>query len=75
MRLTDLAHDYLNAQLQPGDRALDATAGTGHDTAYMAGLVGSEGHIIAIGEQGRSWIRGSPAGAHPHRGADRLQVN
>jgi predicted methyltransferase len=48
MRLTDLAHDYLNAQLQPGDRALDATAGNGHDTAYMAGLVGSEGHIIAI---------------------------
>ncbi|CAA6691987.1 MULTISPECIES: class I SAM-dependent methyltransferase [unclassified Lentimonas] len=47
MRLTDLAHDYLSAQLQPGDRALDATAGNGHDTAYMAKLVGSTGHIIA----------------------------
>jgi len=48
MRLTDLAHDYLNAQLQLGDRALDATAGNGHDTAYMAELVGTTGHIIAI---------------------------
>ena len=48
MRLTDLAHDYLSAQLQPGDWALDATAGNGHDTAYMANLVGATGHIIAI---------------------------
>ncbi len=48
MRLTDLAHDYLSAQLKPGDRALDATAGNGHDTTYMAKLVGSTGHVIAI---------------------------
>jgi precorrin-6B methylase 2 len=48
MRLTDLAHDYLSAQLQPGDRALDATAGNGHDSVYMATLVGATGHIIAI---------------------------
>jgi ubiquinone/menaquinone biosynthesis C-methylase UbiE len=48
MRLTDLAHDYLSAQLHPGDRALDATAGNGHDSAYMAKLVGPEGHVLAI---------------------------
>ena len=48
MRLTDLAHDYLSAQLHPSDRALDATAGNGHDTTYMAKLVGSAGHVIAI---------------------------
>ena len=48
MQLTKLVHEYLSAQLRPGDRALDATAGNGYDTLYMAILVGSEGHIIAI---------------------------
>lgn len=48
MQLTDLVHNYLRAQLQLGDRALDATAGNGHDSAYMAELVGSTGHVIAI---------------------------
>ena len=48
MRLTELAHDYLAQQLKPGDRAIDATAGNGHDSAYMAQLVGPEGHVLAI---------------------------
>lgn len=48
MRLTDRAHDYLSRQLRPGDRALDATAGNGHDSLYMAQLVGLQGHLIAI---------------------------
>jgi predicted methyltransferase len=48
MRLVDLVHDTLSAQLQPGDRALDATAGNGYDSAYMAAQVGPEGHVIAI---------------------------
>jgi predicted methyltransferase len=48
MRLTELAHRYLAQQLKPGDRAIDATAGNGHDSAYMAQLVGPEGHLLAI---------------------------
>jgi 16S rRNA C1402 N4-methylase RsmH len=48
MQLTDLVHDYLSAQLQPGDSALDATAGNGHDSTYMAQLVGPKGRIFAI---------------------------
>ncbi|MFQ3223825.1 MAG: 16S rRNA C1402 N4-methylase RsmH [Lentimonas sp.] len=48
MRLVDLAHDYLNAQLQRGDRALDATAGNGYDSECMATRVGPAGHVIAI---------------------------
>ena len=48
MRLVELVHDILSAQLQPGDRALDATAGNGYDCTCMAQLVGSEGHVIAI---------------------------
>ena len=48
MRLVDLAHDYLSAQLKLGDRALDATAGNGYDAVHMAELVGSTGHVIAV---------------------------
>jgi predicted methyltransferase len=48
MRLTEIAHNYLSAHLQPGDYAIDATAGNGHDTAHLASLVGPEGHVIAI---------------------------
>ncbi len=48
MRLTDIVHDTLSALLQPGDRALDATAGNGYDCTIMAQLVGVEGHVIAI---------------------------
>lgn len=48
MRLTELAHNYLSAQLREGDHALDATSGNGYDTLHMAKLVGPSGHVIAI---------------------------
>lgn len=48
MRLTELAHNYLNTQLKAGDHVIDATAGNGYDTAHLASLVGDEGHVIAI---------------------------
>ena len=48
MRLTEQAHRILTEHLQDGDRAIDATAGNGHDTVFLAGQVGSEGRVIAI---------------------------
>lgn len=48
MRLTEIAHQHLSEHLRPGDLAIDATAGNGHDTAHLASLVGPEGHVIAI---------------------------
>jgi 16S rRNA C1402 N4-methylase RsmH len=48
MRLTELAHHILTEHLQDGDRAIDATAGNGHDTIFLARQVGSEGRIITI---------------------------
>lgn len=33
----DLAHDYWNRLLQPGDRVIDATGGNGYDSLYLAG--------------------------------------
>lgn len=34
--------------LGPGDRAVDATMGNGHDTLTLCGLVGEEGHVDAF---------------------------
>ncbi|MBR2822714.1 MAG: class I SAM-dependent methyltransferase [Clostridia bacterium] len=46
-----LAAEYLRKILEPGDRAIDATMGNGHDTALLCSLVGSEGHVDAFDVQ------------------------
>lgn len=48
MRLTEQAHQILTAHLQEGDLAIDATAGNGHDTQFLAEKVGTSGQVIAI---------------------------
>lgn len=48
MRLTEIVHQQLSEHLQRGDRAIDATAGNGYDTVYLAKRVGMEGHVVAI---------------------------
>ena len=52
MRLTELVHNTLNDHLREGDLAIDATAGNGHDTGYLATRVGERGRVIAIDIQG-----------------------
>ena len=39
MRLTELAHKEIKKFLKPGDRVIDATAGNGYDTQFLANLV------------------------------------
>ncbi len=46
--LTRLAHELLRAQLCPGDIAIDATAGNGHDTLFLAQAVGLCGKVAAV---------------------------
>ena len=48
MRLTELVHHTLYDQLREGDLAIDATAGNGHDTVYLATRVGESGKVISI---------------------------
>ena len=48
MRLTEKVHHILSNHLKEGDRAIDATAGNGYDTLFLAGQVGSSGMVIAI---------------------------
>jgi len=50
-RPTARAHREIAAVLSPGDTAIDATAGNGHDTVFLAKLVGDTGLIFAFDVQ------------------------
>ncbi len=45
---TDLLHVLLKQVICKGDCVVDATAGNGHDTVFLAEAVGDEGKVIAI---------------------------
>ena len=49
--LTEQAHAILRQVIRPGDVTIDATAGNGHDTRFLAELVGQSGHVFAIDVQ------------------------
>jgi len=44
----DFAHSLLAGRLQPGDCVVDATAGNGHDTRFLAELVAPGGRVFAF---------------------------
>ena len=46
--LTRQAHALIADHLQHGDMAIDATAGNGYDTAFLAGRVGASGQVFAF---------------------------
>lgn len=46
--LTDQAQQLLQAKLSAGDIAIDATAGNGHDTLFLAQQVESSGRVFAF---------------------------
>lgn len=50
-RPTARAHRELAAVLRPGDLAIDATAGNGHDTVFLAERVGESGRVLAFDVQ------------------------
>lgn len=50
-RLTQVAHEKVSEVLRPGDVAVDATAGNGHDTLFLSQRVGSAGRVFAFDVQ------------------------
>lgn len=46
-RITEVAHQMLDGRIAPGDKVLDATAGNGHDTLFLAEKVGETGKVYA----------------------------
>lgn len=43
-----LAHELVRRVVSVGDTVVDATVGNGHDTAFLAGLVGEEGKVVGF---------------------------
>ena len=52
-KITDIAHLFLENHSKLGDTVIDANCGNGHDTLFLANLVGNEGivHAYDIQEQ------------------------
>jgi predicted methyltransferase len=51
LRATDLAHLLLRQVIKPGDWAVDATVGNGHDTLWLAQQVGASGRVFGFDVQ------------------------
>ena len=47
-RPTELAWSILREKIREGDVVIDATAGNGHDTVFLAGCVGESGKVLAF---------------------------
>ncbi|MBS4023518.1 MAG: methyltransferase domain-containing protein [Dethiobacter sp.] len=51
------ARELVAGVLKPGTLAVDATCGNGHDTVFMAGLVGETGRVLAMDIQEEAIIK------------------
>ena len=49
-----LLHQSLQLSIKAGDRCIDATAGKGKDTLFLAQLVGESGHVTAMDIQAQA---------------------
>jgi len=47
-KITELAHLYLRLNVKEGEQVIDATAGNGFDTLFLADLVGKSGQVYAF---------------------------
>ncbi len=47
-RILPMAKRLIAERVQPGDTVVDATAGNGNDTLFLAELVGEEGKVVAF---------------------------
>jgi ubiquinone/menaquinone biosynthesis C-methylase UbiE len=55
-RPTALAQDFIKRHLLPGDCAIDATTGNGHDTHFLAECVGATGRVLAFDVQSQALV-------------------
>jgi len=52
-----MAKKFISSCIQEGDLAVDATAGNGHDTLFLASLVGDSGKVISFDVQKEALLR------------------
>lgn len=48
LNILDFVHATIRQVVQAGDTVVDATAGNGYDTLFLASLVGSTGKVVAF---------------------------
>lgn len=48
MNALTLVHSIISSTVKKGDTCIDATAGRGYDTAFLCGLVGESGRVVAF---------------------------
>lgn len=48
LKVTEMCHLLVSQYLKPGQTAVDATAGNGHDTLFLARTVGPQGRVYAF---------------------------
>jgi SAM-dependent methyltransferase len=51
LRAIEMAHLLLRQSLKPGDWVVDATVGNGHDTLWLAQIVGPSGRVFGFDVQ------------------------
>ncbi|HZG56470.1 class I SAM-dependent methyltransferase [Paenibacillus sp.] len=51
LSILSFAHAIVGERVRSGDVVVDATMGNGHDTLFLAGLVGDGGHVYAFDVQ------------------------
>jgi predicted methyltransferase len=79
-RATEFAHHLLQLALQPGAWAVDATVGNGHDTLFLAQLVGPTGRVFGFDVQATALTVAAQRVAHCpqvalfHAGHEELQA-
>lgn len=68
-----IVHGYLKQFVRPGDHVVDATAGNGHDTLFLAELVGESGQVDAFDIQSQA-IRNTRARLEQHGVENRVRL-
>lgn len=48
LRTLSIAHNWVSQAVNEGDIVIDATTGNGHDTLFLAQLVGEQGRVIGF---------------------------
>lgn len=54
--VVDVTKKLIAAAVKPGETVIDATAGNGHDTLFLAELVGDSGRVIAFDIQAQAIV-------------------
>ena len=57
MRLTELTHTAISKVLQVGELAIDATIGNGHDTTFLARIIGPSGKVHGFDIQADALVK------------------